>query len=212
MITLKILVVYRRTQTVLQKSDYLKYRTQQISFRFFTCHNLTFYFIYTAVYMALALNGYLGFFNFSTIYNYLYHVAVSLSARYRAWPNNKNPPAPGTPAAAAAATESFNHTHHHHSYSSYASRHELEPIKYRKREPPSLNGIILDLRANCFVGAVPSSTGSMNCAAHSFTVHIPAWIVQRHNRLPPLDKDMIAWLRKILWAELPCPITSPHSL
>ena len=44
------------TKNVLKRTDYMKFRTKQIGFRFFLYHNLTFYIVYWAVFVMLLLS------------------------------------------------------------------------------------------------------------------------------------------------------------
>lgn len=172
-VSLKILLEYRKTRKVLQNSDYLKYRTQQIGFRFFVYHNLTFYLIYGLLYMLMSLaipNGFLVFilrsqnqsifklpdFEFGIRLMLVAYVSVeayvNLPADSKGFLNSCTiinffaalfaQPRCNRQCCAGSSSSGG---------SEYGNRIELEPITYRKREPPSLNGIISDLRANCFV-------------------------------------------------------------
>lgn len=142
-----------QTKLVLKNADYLKYRSKQIGFRFFMYHNITFYTIYTSLYITLQLglpNGVavwayvteppktsvfrthsFGFGLKLMMLAYAWTEAyVNLPADalgFRGWFTAQPPKGVG------------------------ADTTELEPITYRKREPPSLHGVVSDVNINCFV-------------------------------------------------------------
>lgn len=148
-LTVYIILEYRATRKVLQNADYLKYRTQQIGFRFFVYHNLTFYLVFICLYIALQTclpNGYevflLRFSESRTSYFKLLDLEFGIKLMLIAYVTVEayvNLP--------ADASGFFGRKRRGHD----ANRIELEPITYRKREPPSLHGIVSDLRVNCFV-------------------------------------------------------------
>lgn len=148
-----ILREYLKTREVLKNSDYLQYRTKQIGFRFFVYHNMTFYFIFIVLYITLLAglpNGLNVFalkvqgleISYFEIHDMVFGIHLLLLAYitveayvnlpadaigFRGWFAPQLPSGKG------------------------AKKSELEPITYRKREPPSLHGIVSDLRVNCFV-------------------------------------------------------------
>lgn len=138
------------TKDVLKKADYIKYRTKQIGFRFFVYHNMVFYIVFWCLYMLLLLGVPSGLKAFSfrvtsssvfEVHDFLFGIQVMLLA-YATVEAYANLPAdalgfkgwflPQSPRGLGDATE-------------------LEPITYRKREPPSLKGVTPDLNVNCFV-------------------------------------------------------------
>ncbi len=148
-------IVYerRKTKLLLKKADYIKYRSKQIGFRFFMYHNLTFYSIYIALYIVLQLS----LPNAATVYQYL--VRVPRISNFRTHPMNiglqlmllayawteayVNLPADALGFRGwfkAQSPRGFG-----------ANNSELEPITYRKREPPSLHGVVSDVNINCFI-------------------------------------------------------------
>jgi len=138
-----------QTKAVLKKSDYMKYRLQQVGFRFFLYHNLTFYLIYWVlyvlqvttlpagasvfVYVRLLLSNWeapdIGFgFNLLLIAYVVAEAYVNLpvdALGFMGWFTPQQP-------RSAAQTD-------------------IRPITYRKREPPSFHGVIHDLSGSCFV-------------------------------------------------------------
>lgn len=144
---------YRKTKEVLKNADYLEYRTKQIGFRFFIYHNITFYAVFTFLYIiilaglpnginvfALKLQGLeISYFEvhdmvlglqllllaYATVEAYVNLPADALG--FKGWFSPQMPKGIG------------------------AEKSELEPITYRKREPPSLHGVVSDLSVNCFV-------------------------------------------------------------
>lgn len=143
---------YRCTRRVLQNSDYLKYRTQQIGFRFFIYHNLTFYFVFLTLYIALLTtlpNGInvfvlrsrslrLSLFKLHDL-QFGLHIMLLAYVTVEAYVN--------LPADASGFVGWVGP----HRGSQDTARIVLEPITYRKREPPSLQGIVSDLRVNLFI-------------------------------------------------------------
>jgi triacylglycerol lipase len=138
------------TKDVLKKADYLQYRTKQIGFRFFIYHNIIFYFMFWALYMTLLLGVPYGFKAFQVViagesnfetHDFMFGIQVMLLS-YATVEAYANLPAdalgfigwfvPQTPKGAGDISE-------------------LQPITYRKREPPSLKGVVSDLNVNCFV-------------------------------------------------------------
>lgn len=145
-----ILLEVWKTKDVLKKADYLKYRTKQIGFRFFVYHNMVFYFVFWALYMTLLLGVPYGLKAFQVVitgesnfevHDFMFGVQVMLLA-YATVEAYANLPAdalgfegwfaPQMPRGQTDATE-------------------LEPITYRKREPPSLKGVVPEMNVNCFV-------------------------------------------------------------
>lgn len=145
-----ILVDMCHTKEVLKNADYLKYRTKQIGFRFFLYHNLVFYFVFWALYMTLLLGVPYGLKAFAVVilnesnfevHDFMFGIQVLLLA-YATVEAYVNLPAdalglagwfrPQLPTGGLDSTE-------------------LEPITYRKREPPSLKGVVSDLNVNCFI-------------------------------------------------------------
>lgn len=144
---------YRKTKTVLKSADYIQYRTKQIGFRFFIYHNITFYAVFLTLYIiilaalpnglnvfALRVRGlHISYFEvhdmaigiqilllaYATVEAYVNLPADALGFKGWFWPQ--------VPRGQGADSS------------------ELEPITYRKREPPSLHGVVSDLRVNCFV-------------------------------------------------------------
>lgn len=148
-----IFIEYLRTKRKLKKADYLKYRSKQIGFRFFVYHNMTFYAVFISLYLILLLglpNGSNVFAlllknlesSFFEVHDMLFGIQIPLLAyctveAYVNLPSDalgfKGWFAPQLPRGQGA------------------EKSELEPITYRKREPPSLHGVVSDLRVNCFV-------------------------------------------------------------
>lgn len=148
-----ILYDQSRTKLVLKNADYQKYRTKQIGYRFFLYHNITFYTIYTVLYIVLQLSLPNG----AAVWAYmtekprvsvfrthalLFGLKLMLLAYawteayvnlpadaigFRGWFSAQAPRGLGADAS------------------------ELEPITYRKREPPSMHGVVSDVNINCFV-------------------------------------------------------------
>lgn len=144
---------YRKTKTALKNADYLQYRTKQVGFRFFLYHNITFYSVFMTLYIIVLLalpNGINVFalrvrgmqISYFEVHDMVIGIQILLLA-YATAEAYVNLPAdslgfkgwfwPQTPRGQGADTS------------------ELEPITYRKREPPSLQGDVCDLRVNCFV-------------------------------------------------------------
>ncbi|KAI0567372.1 Lipase domain protein [Gracilaria domingensis] len=147
-----VFVEYVKTKRKLKKADYLKYRSKQIGFRFFVYHNITFFTTFMILYMILLL----GLPNGTNVFSLLLrniashfeihdlllgiHIPLLAYCTVEAYVNLpadavgfKGWFAPQLPRGQGAETS------------------ELEPITYRKREPPSLHGVVSDLRVNCFV-------------------------------------------------------------
>lgn len=152
-LALYIFAEYQKTKTVLKNADYLQYRTKQIGFRFFIYHNITFYGIFFTLYVILlvglphaALIFLLHLGEKPISYFDLQDMTVGINLMLLAYVTVEayvNLPAdaigfkgwfvPQLPRGFGA------------------EKSELEPITYRKREPPSIHGIVSDLRVNCFV-------------------------------------------------------------
>lgn len=148
-----ILFQYFKTKKVLKNADYLMYRTKQIGFRFFVYHNITFYTVFVVQYIIL-LGGLPNGINVFALklpdsrmshfelHDMVFGIQLLLLA-YVTVEAYVNLPAdalgikgwfsPQVPKGLGAESS------------------ELEPITYRKREPPSLHGIMSDLSVNCFV-------------------------------------------------------------
>lgn len=136
------------TKGILKKADYLKYRTKQIGFRFFVYHNMVFYVVFWVLYMTLLLGIPFGLKAFQVVvtgdsnfetHDFMFGLQVMLLsyATVEAYANLpadalgfKGWFAPQVPSGGAS---------------------ELAPITYRKREPPSIKGVVSDLSVNCFV-------------------------------------------------------------
>lgn len=142
----------RRTKAVLKKADYLHYRSKQIGFRFFMYHNITFYLVYVAVYITLQMavpNG-------ATVHMYR-NVGVSVYGIHRDLVFGLNlmllayvtTEAYGNLPADALGFKGWFRPQIPKGIGADAS--ELEPITYRKREPPSLHGVVPELNVNCFI-------------------------------------------------------------
>lgn len=138
-----------QTKAVLKKSDYMKYRLQQVGFRFFLYHNLTFYLVFWVLYvmqvtaLPQAANVWVyvrflisnweapdvGFgFNLLLLAYVVAEAYVNLpvdALGFKGWFTPQQP-------RSAAQTD-------------------IRPITYRKREPPSFHGVIHDLSGSCFV-------------------------------------------------------------
>lgn len=173
---------YRCTRRVLQNSDYLKYRTQQIGFRFFIYHNLTFYVAYITLYIFLltALPNGINVFvlriagqrmSLFKLHDLQFGIQLMLLA-YVTVETYVNLPADslgllvcfyfpylffnrqGQDRQQQRNSNSITRNIYNSSYTPHSSSKKmvhLEPITYRKREPPSIHGIVCDLRVNCFV-------------------------------------------------------------
>ncbi len=141
----------RRTKMVLKKADYLKYRTKQIGFRFFMYHNITFYAVYISLYITLQLSAPNG----GTVFLYLVDDASTFGTHadlmfglhlmllaYVTTEAYANLPAD------ALGLKGWFRPQVPKGIGADAS--ELEPITYRKREPPSLHGVVPDLNISCF--------------------------------------------------------------
>jgi len=137
----------------LKKADYVKYRSKQIGFRFFLYHNITFYTIYVAFYIILQLampNGgavvmYVTFSRSRTMWradqmSSGLHLMLLAYAWTEAYVN--------LPADALGFRGWFS-AQSPRGFAADGS--ELEPITYRKREPPSLHGVVSDMNINCFI-------------------------------------------------------------
>lgn len=140
------------TKDVLRKADYVKYRTKQIGFRFLIYHNTVFYLIFWFLYMLLLVgipNGtYQFFFWYALEPEVVFSVAgldsgirIALSA-YATVEAYANLPADALGFKGWFAPQCP---------SNRTKKSELEPITYRKREAPSLQGVVSDLKSNCFV-------------------------------------------------------------
>lgn len=144
---------YKKTKEVLKNADYLQYRSKQIGFRFFIYHNITFYAVFVTLYIcvlgglpnglnvfAITLNRVgislfevhdmvlglqLLLLAYATVEAYVNLPADALG--FKGWFVPQMPKGVG------------------------ADKSELEPITYRKREPPSMHGVVPDLSVNCFV-------------------------------------------------------------
>ncbi|CDF36212.1 Lipase domain protein, putative [Chondrus crispus] len=144
---------YQKTKKVLKNADYLQYRTKQIGFRFFMYHNITFYAVFSVLYIILLAglpNGINVFaltlrglrYSYFDVHDMVLGIQLLLLA-YATVEAYVNLPAdalglkgwfvPQMPKGVGA------------------EKSELEPITYRKREPPSLHGVVSDLSVNCFV-------------------------------------------------------------
>lgn len=151
--TVCIILERRRTKFSLKKADYIKYRSKQIGFRFFMYHNLTFYSVYIALYILLQLS----LPNAGSVYAYMivspgisifrthpFNVGLQLMLLAYAWTEAYvNLPADALGFRGwfcAQSPRGFG-----------ADDCELEPITYRKREPPSLHGVVSDVNINCFI-------------------------------------------------------------
>ena len=150
---LSIVYERRKTKLLLKKADYVKYRSKQIGFRFFMYHNLTFYLMYIALYITLQL----ALPNAGVVYQFLIrsprisnfrtqpmNVGLQLMLLAYAWTEAYvNLPADALGFRGwfqAQSPRGFG-----------ADDSELEPITYRKREPPSLHGVVSDVNINCFI-------------------------------------------------------------
>lgn len=144
---------YKKTKEVLKNADYLHYRSKQIGFRFFIYHNMTFYTVFMMLYVVILAglpNG-INVFAFKlarlqmSIFE-IHDMVLGLQLLLLAYATVEayvNLPAdalgfkgwfkPQMPRGHGADTS------------------ELVPITYRKREPPSLHGVVPDLSVNCFV-------------------------------------------------------------
>lgn len=152
LISAYILREVQTTKDVLKKADYVKYRTKQIGFRFLIYHNVVFYLIFWCLYMLLLVgvpNGIYEFvflfakepevvFSVSAIDSGI-RIALSAYATVEAYAN--------LPADALGFKGWFSPQ----GPSNPANQSTLEPITYRKREAPSLKGVVPDLKSNCFV-------------------------------------------------------------
>lgn len=139
-----------KTKDVLKKADYLKYRTKQIGFRFFVYHNMIFYFVFWALYMTLLLGVPFGLKTFQIllirdsnfeVHDFLFGIQVMLLA-YATVEAYANLPADAIGFKGWFTPQIMKGPN---------GTSELEPITYRKREPPSLKGVVSDLNINCFV-------------------------------------------------------------
>lgn len=153
-LTIYILWEYRRTRRVLQNADYLKYRTQQIGFRFFIYHNLTFYIVFVTLYIALLIalpNGanvfVLRFNKFRISLFRLYDLQFGIQIMLLAYVTVE------TYVNLPSSTDGLLGLVFPKIAARFGNRRlaELEPITYRKREPPTAHGVVSDLRVNCFV-------------------------------------------------------------
>lgn len=153
-LSLYILWEYRRTRRVLQNADYLKYRTQQVGFRFFIYHNLTFYIVFVALYIALLValpNGanvfVLKFSKFRISLFRLHDLQFGIQIMLLAYVTVE------TYVNLPSNTDGLIGLVFPKLAARFGNRRlaELEPITYRKREPPTVHGVVSDLRVNCFV-------------------------------------------------------------
>lgn len=144
---------YQKTKKVLKNADYLQYRTKQIGFRFFMYHNITFYAVFSVLYMiilaglpnginvfALTLRG--VEYSYFDVHDMVLGIQLLLLA-YATVEAYVNLPADALGLKGWFAPQMPKGIG--------AEKSELEPITYRKREPPSLHGIVSDLSVNCFV-------------------------------------------------------------
>lgn len=149
LLTIYIVMEYRSTREVLKNSDYLKYRTQQIGFRLFVYHNITFYFVFTFLYITLltaipnAANVFLVRHAIRKSVFRLHDLQFGIDLLLLAYVTVE--------AYVNLPADSSGFFSWLDPRSSSTSRIELEPITYCKREPPSLHGVVPDLRVNCFV-------------------------------------------------------------
>lgn len=154
LLTIYILCEYRRTRRVLQNADYLRYRTQQVGFRFFIYHNLTFYVVYVALYIALLIalpNGanvfVLKFSKFRISLFRLHDLQFGIQIMLLAYVTVE------TYVNLPSNTDGLLGLVFPKIAARFGNRRlaQLEPITYRKREPPTAHGVVSDLRVNCFV-------------------------------------------------------------
>lgn len=154
LLTLYIMWEYRRTRRVLQNSDYLKYRTQQIGFRFFIYHNLTFYIVFITLYLALLIalpNGanvfVLRFNKFRMSLFRLHDLQFGIQIMLLAYVTAE------TYVNLPSSTDGIFGLIVPKLAARFSNRRlaQLEPITYRKREPLTMQGDVSDLRVNCFV-------------------------------------------------------------
>lgn len=140
------------TKDVLRKADYVKYRTKQIGFRFLIYHNTVFYLIFWFLYVLLLVGVPTGTFEFFFWYAKEPEVVFSVSGitsgikiaiiAYATVEAYANLPADALGFKGWFAPQSPSNS---------TKKVELEPITYRKREVPSLKGVLPDLKSNCFV-------------------------------------------------------------
>lgn len=152
LLTAYIIWEYRCTRRVLQNSDYLKYRTQQIGFRFFVYHNLTFYIVFMTLYIALlttlpnGINVFVLRSRFIRMSLFILHdLQFGLQIMLLAYVTVEayvNLPADASGLFTWLRNDCKKHC---------TTMFELEPITYREREPPSIHGVVSDLRVNLFV-------------------------------------------------------------
>ncbi len=148
-----ILYERRRTKFELKKVDYLKNRSKQIGFRFFMYHNLTFYTLFISFYICLQLsvpNGAAVYFyhvrfpQISTFRTHDLNIGLNVMLFAYAWTEAYvNLPADALGFRGwfcAQVPRGFG-----------ADDTELEPITYRKREPPSMHGVLSEVNVNCFI-------------------------------------------------------------
>lgn len=148
-----ILYERRKTKLELKKADYLKYRSKQIGFRFFMYHNITFYSIFISLYILLQLsvpNGAAVYFyqvfrpQLSTFRTHDLNIGLNIMLFAYAWTEAYvNLPADALGFRGwfcAQVPRGFG-----------ADDTELEPITYRKREPPSMHGVVSEVNVNCFI-------------------------------------------------------------
>lgn len=147
-----ILYEVQVTKDVLKKADYIKYRTKQIGFRFLIYHSAVFYTVFWSMYMLLIVALPNGIAQFGFTYTevptlqfapdtFTSAIKISLVA-YATVEAYANLPADALGFKGWFAPQSPNVN---------AKKSALEPITYRKRESPSLKGVVPDLKSNCFV-------------------------------------------------------------
>lgn len=143
---------YRETKVALQRKDYMRTRSKQIGFRFFVYHNLTFYIVFLALYISelVSLPNGLNVFvllsplraSYFRLHDFQFGLQLLLLAyiTVEAYVN--------LPADAIGLMGWLNPQP---PTDNISSRRLLDPITYRKREPPSLHGVVSDMRVNCFI-------------------------------------------------------------
>lgn len=144
---------YSKTKRKLKNSDYLKYRSKQIGFRFFVYHNLTFHSVFMFTYFVFLLglpNGINALqLSLGTAENHGFNphdVSFGIQLLLVAYCTVEayvNLPSDaigfrGWFQPQLQKDEKWN-------------AGEFEPLTYRNREPPSLHGTVSDLKRNCFV-------------------------------------------------------------
>eukprot|EP00181_Compsopogon_caeruleus_P003595 CAMPEP_0184682720 /NCGR_PEP_ID=MMETSP0312-20130426/8504_1 /TAXON_ID=31354 /ORGANISM="Compsopogon coeruleus, Strain SAG 36.94" /LENGTH=807 /DNA_ID=CAMNT_0027134571 /DNA_START=96 /DNA_END=2519 /DNA_ORIENTATION=- len=135
------------TRSVLRQSDYMKFRSKQIGFRFFLYHNLVFYAVYWCLYVLLVsllsypkefLEGLGVVYLIPWVYplgvNILLMAYVTVEAFVK------------LPSDSQGLRGLFEGQRKENLVAD-----ETDPITYRKREPPSFSGAVQDLKSNVFV-------------------------------------------------------------